>query len=165
MITAIYSIPNFKGIYQHKYEEFSGKQQLIIKDIKEKLGDRIEQKDYYIKSSDDKNSVLLYEVNGKKQILYNNDKCYYTFEKNKFLASCNENSPLNIQKIDKNDILNKNLNGCLNVIFALMTGVVVTLTILGFAKIYTGKSCFSKNQTEMIQKADTLKNNIIKNVK
>ena len=166
MIQAINSTTNFKGIYQDRRQNFSNEQRQIIKDIKNKLADRTTKKDFLLEPFG-KTGVSLYEVSGKTRFVDgdNGENFYYAFENKRLIANCDEKAPFDIKNFERNNVINKNLNGCLNVAFTMLIGVVTTLTILGLAKITSGKSCFTKNQTEIIQKTDTLRNNIIKQVK
>ena len=68
----------------------------------------------------------------------------------------------NIDLVEENHI---NAQACLNVVRNIFIAILASAALIGGALAVRNKIHATKAQTELVQKADTLKDNIIKNIK
>ena len=164
MISAVNSATSFKKIYRPNDKYFSKSQINVIKDVEKKLANKAEEKDFLIKPRGTK-GVELYRLYGAKK---NNEPYSYlncTFDKKVYCAFCNEFTPFNPEDIDLVEENHINAQACLNVAKNIFIAVLASAALIGGALVLRKEIHTTKAQTEFVQKADTLKNNIIKNIK
>lgn len=146
---------NFKALYKPKNHKFSEYQQKVIKDIEEKLGDRVQQEDYSI-TPYGSYAVALHQVEGPRVNPYNKE---IIFEKNKLCAICDEENLLDINDLDQTEEMLKATKKSArhsvarDFFFALaITGIAITGVL--FKKNQASKI---KPQSEIVNKIDSLK--------
>ena len=151
---------SFKALYKPKNHKFTEPQQRVIKDIEEKLGDRILEEDYSITPYGGY-AVALRKVEGLSLNPYNNE---LMFEKNKVCAICDEDNLLDINKLDESEELIDTwqnravLSVARDLFFALaITGIMLTGVLFKHKQ-----TSALKHQSEFVNKIDSLKNNAIK---
>lgn len=161
MIPAINSAISFKAFYKPNNFNFSEQQKAVIKDIETKLGDRTKERDFCV-VPEDKNAVGLYKVSNPRVNLFDNS---LRFDKMSLCATCDEWHPFDIEKYDAAEKTLNDMAGCLKSGLILMATMLTSAIVLG--GIYLARGCkqATKAPTEFVQKADTLKNNMIKNIK
>lgn len=164
MITAINTATSFKKIYRPNDKYFSKSQINVIKDVEKKLADKSEEKDFLVLPRGRK-SVELYRLYGAKK---NNEPYSYlncTFDKKVYCALCNEFNYFNPKDIDLAEENYINAQACLNVAKNILIAILASTALIGGALVLRKEIVTRKAQTEFVQKVDTLKNNIIKNIK
>ena len=161
MIPAINSATSFKAFYKPNNFNFSEQQKAVIKDIETKLGDRVKERDYCV-VPEGKNEVWLYKISNPRVNLFDNS---LRFDKKSLCAICDEWHPFDIEKYDAAEKTLNDMAGCLKWGLIIMTTLLTSAIVLGGICLAKGCKQATKAQTELIQKADTLKNNIIKNIK
>lgn len=152
---------SFNALYKPKNYKFSESQQKVIKDIEAKLGDRINEKDYSIVPYGGY-SVALRQVEGIKTNPYDSNE--WIFDKTKICAICDEENLLDITELDKAKDEKEYLKRFST--FSATRDLFFTLAIAGvlLSGILIKKSSTPalKHQNEIINKIDSLKNNITK---
>ena len=162
MITAINSATSFKAFYKPNNYQFSDSQQAVIKDIVVKLGDRTREKDYCVTPYGE-NSVALYKVSQPRTSLQ--DPKSMRFDKMGLCAVCDEWHPLDIKKLDDAQKTLDHMCGCLYVALCFMLVTMAAALVAGGVHLLKGNKQLTKAQTEFVQKADSLKYNLIKSIK
>lgn len=158
MISAINSATSFKAFYKPNDLRFSESQQAVIKDIENKLGDRVDRKDFCVLPHED-NAVGLYKVSNPRVNLFNNK---LKFDKIRLYTVCDEWHPFDVQKYDAAEKTLKQMGGCLDLAVKILVPLAVSAIVLaGFFSLKSSKN-LSKTQTELIQNFDTLKENLTK---
>ena len=170
MIPKINSATSFKAFFIPNDLRFSESQQAVIKDIENKLGDRVDRKDFCVLPHED-NAVGLYKVSNPRVNLFNNK---LKFDKIRLYTVCDEWHPFDVEKYevfhgtpqlimcDNDEIDLEYLT--VNVIdeFEVLVPLTVLATALAvFSNLKSSKN-LSKTQTELIQNFDTLKENLAK---
>ena len=162
MIPAISSINTFKGLYINNEGVYSASQKRTIDDIKKKLLERASSRDFYIEQNSQNDSVNLYELartdtkEGSKNVNKFSQSNLY------LVGSYNENSPFDIERFDKDDRKR-------GYTAAIILGAILASFILLIGS--TMKGCLSSQKqkpvikTELIEKLDSLKNILHKNLK
>lgn len=157
MISAINSATSFKAFYKPNDLRFSESQQAVIKDIENKLGDRVDRNDFCVLPHED-NAVGLYKVSNPRVNLFNNK---LKFDKISLYTVCDEWHPFDVQKYDAAEKTLKQMGGCLDLAVKILVPLAVSAIVLAGAFSLKSKKIF-KNQPELIQKNDTLKENLAK---
>ena len=165
MIPAINSATSFKKIYKPNDKYFSKSQLNVIKDVERKLADKAEKKDFLIEPYG-KRRVELHRIYGVVEHSpdpYSRLNC--TFDKKVYCGSCDEFTPFNPENIDLVEENHINAQACLNVAKNILIAILASAALIGGALAVRNKINTTKAQTEFIQKTDTLKNSMIKNIK
>ena len=169
MISAINSATSFRGVYSNKGENFSKSQLRTIENIKTTLGDKKESMDFFVSKGKAKNSVYLSKVIGLKSTGVGVDSNTVTWNAEYEVGTYNEKYPFKIE-----DLARADKKESANILYKIS---LLALPIIGFlfCLIANPKPTIGyepKAKTELVQKADTLiqkadslKNNIIKNIK
>ena len=169
MIPAINSATSFRGIYSNKGTKFSESQLRSIENIKTTLGDKKESMDFFVSKGEAKDSVYLSKVVGLKSTDVGVDSNTVTWKAEYEVGTYNEKYPFKIEDLARAD----KKEGA-NILYRIS---LLALPIIGFlfCLIANPKATIGyepKAKTELVQKADTLmqkadtlKNNIIKNIK
>ena len=164
MIPAINSATSFKKIYRPNDKYFSNSQKNVIKYVEKKLANKAKEKDFLIEPGG-KNGVELYMLYGVREHNYKTAWLDCTYDKKVFCAYCDEFTyfdPKDIDLVEENHI---NAQACLNVAKNILIAILASAALIGGAIAVRNKIHTTKAQTEFAQKTDTLKNNIIKNIK
>lgn len=168
MIPAINSATSFKAFYKPNNFKFSEQQKAVIKDIESKLGDRTKERDFCV-VPEDKNAIGLYKVSNPRVNLFNNN---LRFDKMSLCAICDEWHPFDVEKYDAAQKILNDMAGCLKQGLILIAALATSLIVFYGIYLAKGHKQATKAKTELVQKADTLiqkadslKNNIIKNIK
>ena len=169
MIPAINSAISFKGIYSDKGTKFSKSQLRTIENIKTALGDKKESMDFFVSKGKAKDSVYLSKVIGLKSTGVGVDSNTVTWKAEYEVGTYNEKYPFKIEYLARAD--KKESANILYQISILAMPIIGFLFCL-FANPKATIGYEPKAKTELVQKADTLmqkadtlKNNIIKNIK
>jgi len=149
--------PIFKAFYKPNVR-FSESQQAVIKDIENKLGDRVDRKDFCVLPHED-NAVGLYKVSNPRVNLFNNN---LHFDKISHCATCDEWHPFDVQKYDAAEKTLKQMGGCLDLAVKILVPLAVLATALAVFSNLKSNNAAAKAQSELIQNFDTLKENLAK---
>ena len=163
MISAINSAISFKKIYKPN-DNFSKSQMDVIKDIEKKLADKAEEKDFLVEPCG-KKGVELYRIYGVVEHNYPYSNLNCTFDKKVYCGFYDNFTPLNPEDIDLVEENHINAQACLNVAKNIFIAILATAALIGGALAVRNKIHSTKAPTEFVQKADSLKNNMIKNIK
>ena len=158
MIPKINSATSFKAFFIPNDLRFSESQQAVIKDIENKLGDRVDRKDFCVLPHED-NAVGLYKVSNPRVNLFNNK---LKFDKIRLYTVCDEWHPFDVQKYDAAEKTLKQMGGCLDIALKILVPLTVLATALAVFSNLKSSNAAAKAQTELIQKFDTLKENLAK---
>ena len=164
MISAVNSATSFKKIYKPNGNPFSKSQMNVIKDIEKKLANKAEEKDFLIEPCG-KKGVELHRIYGVVEHNYPYSYLNCTFDKKVYCGFYDQFTPFNPENIDLVEENHINAQACLNVAKNIFIAVLASAALIGGALAVRNKIHSTKAQTEFVQKADTLKNNIIKNIK
>ena len=169
MIPAINSATSFKGVYSNKGELFSESQLRTIENIKTTLGDKKESMDFFVSQGKTKDSVYLSKVIGLKSTGVGVDSNTVTWQAEYEVGTYNEKYHFKIE-----DLARADKKESANILYQIS---ILAIPIIGFlfCLFANPKATIGyepKAKTELVQKADTLmqkadtlKNNIIKNIK
>lgn len=145
MITAINSANSFKAVYS-VYEKYSDKQDKLCKEIETKLGDRIHHHDYLLAPGPN-DSVELYCYNSKN----NKTGYFWTFN--------DTTEPFDDKALEKLDAAhNRHLKLNMGVAAFVVLSLGALFALIGKATKFNNPN----SQTELVNKVDTLKNNLAK---
>ena len=164
MISAINSATSFKKIYKPNDTHFSNSQKSTISDIEKKLANKAKEKDFLIEPSG-KNGVELYRLYGAREHNYKSAWLDCTYNKKVFCAYCDIFNPLIVEDIDLVEENHINAQAILNVTKNIFIAILASAALIGGALAVRNKIHATKAQTELVQKADSLKNNLIKSIK
>lgn len=169
MISAINSATNFKGIYSNKGVSFSNSQLRTIENIKETLGDKQETMDFFVGHGLIQNTVNLSRVVGMKKLGVGIHSNNVTWKEQYEIGTYDEEHPFKIEDLK---IADKKQTS--NLLWGLS---LFALPIIGFIfclfanpKVTIGYEPKVKNELiqktdSLKQKADTLKNGLLKTLK
>ena len=169
MISAINPATSFKGVYSNKGTIFSESQLRTIENIKTTLGDKKETSDFFVSKGRKKDTVFLSKVIGLKSTGVGVDSNTVTWSAEYEVGTYNEEHPFKIEDLKRAD-----KKESANILYQI---AVLAIPIAGFlfCLLANPKSTVGleqKTKTELIQgvdsllhKVDTLKNNLIKNIK
>lgn len=169
MIPAINSATSFKGVYSNKGTKFSESQLRTIENIKTTLGDKKETNDFFVSKGKAKDSIYLSKVIGLKSTGVGVDSNTVTWKAEYEIGTYNEKYPFKIEDLKKADkkesanILYKISLLALPIVGFLFCLFVNPKATIGYEP--KAKSEIVQKADTLMQKADSLKNNIIKNIK
>ena len=164
MIPAINSATSFKKIYKPNDNPFSKSQMNVINNIEKKIANKAEEKDFLIEPCG-KKGVELHRIYGVVEHNYPYSYLNCTFDKKVYCGFYDEFTPFNPENIDLIEENHINAQACLNIAKNILIAILASAALIGGALAVRNKINTTKAQTEFIQKTDTLKNSMIKNIK
>ena len=143
MIKAINSANSFKGLY-YTDDKFSEKQKKICKNIEIKLGDRINDNDYLLESGPN-DTIHFYNYNVEEK------KTNYFWTYNDTTETFDECALKQLDTLHKRNIGFSTI---------LISSIVFTIGLLVSPVIKSFNPNKSKTPTEVVNKFDSIKNNL-----
>lgn len=165
MITVTESTNSFKGVYYHKDTNFTKNQRKTIRQIKSTLGNLQDSRDFYVRQGE-KSSVILSSIKKVKT----NDTKDSKFKIQSDIGRYDLKHPFRLNDLKEADKERRNriLNGfslfgvmLLGFLFCLVVNPKLTIG----KELNFGKKKTPQIKTELVEKVDTLKNNLIENLK
>ena len=160
MITPVNSSNTFKAIYKPDKNLFTKSQQRVATDMESKLAYRAISKDFCIEPYG-QNHVALFSVEGVDKSSFSGQ---YLYDKKVLCAICDEFTPLKVENVDLAEELHLNAKAALAVVGNILLALLASAAIVGGIFCFSGGKNSSKIQQEVVQKVDTLKNNLVKNL-
>ena len=164
MIAPINYATNFRGVYTKKGSSYSGSQLRTIENIKTNLGDKKDTMDFFVGPGLVPNSVCLSRVLGLKKlggVGVESDEV--TWKDSYIVGTYDEGHPFKKEDLK---LAEKNFNTNQRFLYLIMGIAVVGLMIVAFCKGRNPREITNPEvKTELVNKFDTLSNNLIKNVK
>ena len=167
MITAIHSANTFKSVYIIDKDKLPEEQRIKALDIKTKLKNEAENKDFILKKDDESDSLLLSQVTGLKTAKSHpqkGDYIYLTSIKIGRYDNADSFQLTDIQKAYNKKEQQKRDNLFISIALFALTTYLALASAFYVKKVIPAK-VINRAKIEMVQKADTLKNDIIKNIK
>ena len=170
MINPINSTITFKGVYSKKGTAFSESQLRTIDNIKTTLGDKKEKMDFFVSHGDRKDAVSLSKVVGMKPLGTGVESDNVTWMTQFEVGTYDENHPFKIEDLKTSEKKWSNNNWGL---IAVMCVAITAMLLMAVGRVRTlvhqtnteAKMELVNKVDSLMQKVDTLKNNMVKKIK